>query len=194
MNQSFINFLASLISLSRRGLGAMTSKMALLFLLLAWLPACTPLKPYHTPPSDVSLEERQCIYDQFNLSWGYWKGPLIGSRRASATPGRFERYMRESGDAASAEEVKKAEAYRWSALVAGFGGVALAYFIPGTGPEPEPLSQFATRIGPYLLGGLCVEMVILEFGRRRHILPAIDSFNGYLKRDLGLDASVQTPR
>lgn len=154
---------------------------------LALSGACSTTPPYVRPAQPLSPEARQGLYQEKSIVYDWWTGYQAGSGIPSggASGGlsynsRLGGYMEASGDTISAARARQAEAFSMAGLAVGLGGVlagSLAY-----PPTRENLGPFLGVVG----AGLAGEIVLLEWGRRRHVDPAVRSFNAFLRRDLGL--------
>lgn len=149
------------------------------------LTACASVEPYQRPEPGLGVAERAEIYARKSVQGGAWNGYQVGGRPLMRIPRAYSSvyadYFEASGDTVSAAEARRASSFAYAGLAAGLGGVLIG--VLANGPEAPVGAPFWAGAGT----GLLSEVVLIEWGRRRHFVPAVEGFNRRLRDDLGLD-------
>jgi hypothetical protein len=141
---------------------------------------------YKTPPVSATTQERQQIYDEHYVSNNWLGMRQIGGRVARTSIFSFSNYFRDSGYPPSVALVHRSEDMIWVGTAAGLGGLLVGSMLT---PETRAANPNAYLIT--VSSGLVSDMLILIFGYGHYFDAAADSFNTYLKRDLGLPEDYQ---
>jgi hypothetical protein len=163
-----------------------TTQNLVAILVLSALVGCATAIPYKTPLVGTSKERKQQIYAKTKARADWWNGVRIGGLRVNVGLRPYSEsvatFYRESGDETSAELAEKANPYYWWG-----GGLALAALFSGVGYDVNHHSNqnFGLLVGAAL--GISLELTLIETGSSKYIGPSVDSFNHYLRKDMGLD-------
>jgi hypothetical protein len=163
-------------------------KKALFLIFAASFCGCSTLLPYKSPSKDASLMERHEIYAEHCVTYDYdwWNGARI--RVGGEASGgwwnmysRFKNYYDSSGDTQSGEMVGEFSPWNWTAL-----GVGLSGLVVGEVLANQNLNNWQIPLFTSVAVGLGGEIGIVEWGHWHHFRPAANSFDEYLRRDLGI--------
>lgn len=142
---------------------------------------------YHTPPQSASLAERQQVYASQKAGYSWFNGVRVGGRQLPqgswrSYPDTVANYYEAGGDTASAGIAAQAAPYYQAGLVTmlvgALGGLALQLSQGSSNPP-----WFA--VGAVL--GYGTQITLMTIGGEKYLRPSVASYNGYLRKDLGLE-------
>ncbi|HTB22339.1 MAG TPA: hypothetical protein VK914_06510 [bacterium] len=163
--------------------GVLSSPLFPALLSLLFCGCATLPPPYQKPPAGTSLQDRQKIYDDHKVAYGYWSGGRVGEKATFCClneSGQLAKYFEASGDTLAASLARKACATDLVGLGSVIGTLAAASALVNKG-------DFARVAGDNLLWvGFPAELILSDCEASHDLVAAKNSFNDYLKRDLDL--------
>jgi len=153
-----------------------------ILMLMVSLTGCASFSPYQKPNREMTRIEKRVLYSQHEAS-----GRLtfrIGGKIAPAFDwGKIPSYYRDSGSERAAQIHSGYSKYFYSGMIAVIGGVVLLSMSSETGISNSARNSY----GLGALGAMIVGGGLDLWGRSRHMWPAQDEFNRYLRTDLEME-------